>query len=164
MTRPPVRLVFESALACGRAELWAAITDLRWLRREMMPYLRMTAPPGVRRLTDLRVTPGAPLFVSRILYFGFLPLDHSRLTLLALTEQQGLVEQSPMCSMRLSRHAREILAHPDDPALLVLRDELEFEPRWFRGPTAWFVRRFFAHRHAVLRRSWNVAADAGRRG
>jgi hypothetical protein len=74
------------------------------------------------------------------------------------------VEQSPMGSMRRWRHAREILAHPDDPALLVLRDELEFEPRWFRGPTAWFVRRFFAHRHAVLRRSWNVAADAGRRG
>jgi hypothetical protein len=79
MTRPPVKLVFESALACSRAELWAAITDLRCLRREMMPYLRMTAPPGVRRLTDVRVTPGTPLFASAILYFGFLPLDHSRL-------------------------------------------------------------------------------------
>ena len=164
MTRPPVRLVFESALACGRADLWAAITDLRWLRREMMPYLRMTAPPGVHRLTDVRVTPGTPLFASRILYFGFLPLDHSRLTLLSLTQQQGFVEQSPMGSMRRWRHAREILAHPDDPNLLLLRDELEFEPRWFRGPTTWFVRRFFEHRHAVLRRTWNGDADAGCRG
>jgi hypothetical protein len=164
MTRPPVRLVFESALACGRPELWAAITDLRWLRREMMPYLRMTAPPGVHRLTDVPVTPGAPLFVSRILYFGFLPLDHSRLTLLSLTQQQGFVEQSPMGSMRRWRHARKILAHPDDPNLLLLRDELEFEPRWFRGPTTWFVRRLFAHRHAVLRRTWNGDADAGCRG
>ena len=46
MTRPPVKFVFESALTCSRAELWAAITDLRCLRREMMPYMRSSSLAG----------------------------------------------------------------------------------------------------------------------
>ena len=152
MTRQASTLSFESTLRCTRSELWNWITDLRCLGREMMPFLKMTAPPGVRRLTDVQVTPGRPLFKSWIFYFGFLPLDYSHITLLSVTPEQGFVEQSPMLSMRSWRHEREILAHPNDPGLVILRDTLTFEPRAFPGLSAWFVRKIFTHRHAVLRR------------
>jgi len=153
---PPVTLVFESTLACSRAALWRWITDLRCLRREMMPFLRMTAPAGVHRLTELPRVPGRPLFRSLLLALGVVPIDCSWLTLTALDEQQGFHEQSPMLSMRRWSHRRQILDHPTQPGRLLLRDTLEFEPRWrfMRALLAWFVRRFFEHRHAVLRRAF----------
>lgn len=152
MARQTTSLSFESTLRCSRTDLWNWITDLRCLRKEMMPFLRMTAPTGIQRLTDVQVTPGAPLFKSWIFYLGFLPLDYSHITLLSLAPGQGFVEQSPMASMRSWRHEREILPHPSDSNLVVLRDTLTFEPRFFAGLATWLVRRLFAHRHAVLRR------------
>ena len=152
MQLPIVTLEFESSLKSSRAELWNWITDVRCLRKEMMPYLRMTVPAGLTKLTDVQVPLGKPLFRSRILYFGILPLDYSHVTLLSLAHEQGFVEHSPMGSMRSWQHTRDILPHPSDASLLILRDKLEFEPRFLRGLTTWFVRRFFVHRHAVLRR------------
>ena len=152
MLHHPVTLQFESTLRTSRENLWNWITNIDCLRKEMMPFLRMTAPKGITRLTDVQVVPGKPLFRSWILYFGLLPLDCSQLTLLSLTPEQGFVEQSPMVSMRAWRHTREILSHPDDLKACILRDTLEFEPRFHHAFTVWFVRRFFAHRHAVLRR------------
>ena len=152
MPHPPVRLEFQSTLRASRTELWNRITDIACLRKEMMPFLRMTAPRGVARLRDVQVTPGKPLFRSRILYFGVLPLDYSRVTLISLVFEQGFVEQSPMGSMRAWRHTRQILSHPESADALLLRDTLEFEPRFLHSFTVWFVHRFFTHRHSVLRR------------
>ena len=152
MPHQPVKLEFESTLRTSRQELWEWITNLDCLRKEMMPFLRMTTPSGITKLTDVQVVPEKPLFRSWILYFGFLPLDYSLLTLVSLTPGQGFVEQSPMISMRTWRHTREILSLPEDRNLCLLRDTLEFEPRFHHAFTVWFVRRFFLHRHAVLQR------------
>ena len=65
-------LVFESELRASREQLWDWITDVRCLRREMRPYILMTAPRGVRRLRDLHPPPGVPHYVSVSLLFGFL--------------------------------------------------------------------------------------------
>jgi hypothetical protein len=157
MPHPPVTLQFESARRASRKEVWTWITDITCLRREMMPFLRMTAPRGVTRITDIQLVLGEPLFRSWILYLGFLPLDYSRITLVSLTREQGFVEQSPMLSMKVWRHTREILSQPERSNFLILRDTLEFEPRFLRAFTVWFVRRFFAHRHAVLRRELGAA-------
>jgi len=148
----PITLEFSSTLKTSRGELWSWITDLRCLRKEMMPFMRMTAPAGVAKLTDIQVIPGKPLFRSIILYLGVLPLDYSDVTLVSLAPGERFVEQSRMGSMRSWRHTREILPHPHDPGRLVLRDELQFEPRFPRGLTTWLVRKFFEHRHTVLRR------------
>jgi len=101
MPHPPVTLEFQSTLRASRTEIWNWITDITCLRKEMMPFLRMTAPRGVARLTDVQVTLGKPLFRSWILYFGVLPLDYSKVTLLSFAFEQGFVEQSPMVSMRV---------------------------------------------------------------
>jgi len=151
-------LVFESELRASREQLWDWITDVRCLRREMRPYILMTAPRGVRRLRDLDPAPGVPLFVSVILLFGFLPIDYSRLTLHSFEEGHGFREQSSMGSMRLWTHSRQLLVNPRRAGMVVLRDTLCFEPRFAVRPTVWFVERFFSHRHAVLRRSFNGAA------
>jgi hypothetical protein len=152
MPHPPVTLEFQSTLRASRTELWNWITDITCLRKEMMPFLRMTAPRGVARLTDVQVTLGKPLFRSWILYFGVLPLDYSKVTLLSFAFEQGFVEQSPMASMRVWRHTRQILPHPELSNTSILRDTLEFQPRFLHAFTVWFVRCFFTHRHSVLRR------------
>lgn len=153
-------LVFESELRASREQLWDWITDVRCLRREMRPYLHMTAPPGVRRLRDLDPKPGVPLFLSVILLFGILPVDYSRLTLHAIEQGQGFLEQSPMGSMRHWAHRRQLLPHSQHAGTVVLRDTLCFEPRFAVRPTVGLVARFFAHRHAVLRRTFNGATSS----
>ncbi len=146
----PVTLVFESRLAAPPERLWAWMTDLRCIRREMMPLLAMTAPRGVHTLTDLAVEPGRRLFRSVLLLGGILPVDVSDLTLASVTVGRGFVERSPMLSMRLWEHRREVRDAGDGAA--VLRDTLTFESRLGRRLATWVVRRLFTHRHRVLRR------------
>ena len=147
----PVDLFLESRLAASTETVWEWITSVRGISAEMWPYFRMTAPPEVRSLIDVSVQPGKRLFRSRVFLFGFLPIDYSDLTLLELTPSEGFVEQSPMGSMNLWRHERRIRPDPDGRGV-ILTDHLTFEPRWARGIVAWFIRRVFRHRHAVLRR------------
>ena len=126
---------------------------MRCLRREMMPILSMTHPSGLHSIEDLAVIPGRRLFRSVLLLAGFFPFDFSDLTLVEISHGKRLVEESPMLSMRKWRHEREILDHPSQPGLLVLRDTLTFAPRIPRFIANWFVSAFFRHRHSVLRRA-----------
>ena len=146
---PPVQLEFRSRLTAPPAEVWQWITSFIGISTEMLPLMRMSVPRGVRCLTDIDIVPGKPMFFSWILLFGVLPVDWSKLTLLELDEGHGFVEQSPMGSMKMWRHERCIEAAESGCALI---DRLSFEPRFAAPLLAWFVRRFFAHRHAVLRK------------
>ena len=150
--------VFESALRTSRTALWQWIIDFRCLRREMMPWLRMTSPRGVRHITDLPYRAGQPLCVSVLCLFGVLPLAMSRLTFMDMQERQGFLEQSPITWMRAWSHQRQILDCPDQPDLVLLRDTVTFVPRFFPRLSTWLVRRFFAHRHARLRRVHRASA------
>jgi ligand-binding SRPBCC domain-containing protein len=145
-------LTFESPLRVSREQLWAWMTDVDCLRREMMPILAMTHPRGVRSLADVPFTPGRRLYRSWLLLGGVLPFDRSDLTLEELVPGRRLVERSPLLSMRAWRHVREILDHPERPDAVVLRDTVAFVPRLPRAVAAWFVGALFRHRHAVLRR------------
>ncbi|MEW6078010.1 MAG: hypothetical protein AB1724_09375 [Thermodesulfobacteriota bacterium] len=111
--------------------------------------MRMSAPPGVTDLTSIVVTPGKRLFRSWILLFGVIPFDFSDLTLESLEPGVGLVEQSPMGSMRLWRHVRRIEAAS---AGCILTDELTFEPRFAGRLTNRIIKAFFRHRHRMLAR------------
>ncbi len=142
-------LQLESHLSASPEVVWAWMTSLEGISKEMAPWLRMSAPRGVHSIAGLAFQPGVPLFRSWICLFGVLPVDFSDLTLLSLTPGQGLVEQSHMGSMRFWRHERSIRALGTGCAIT---DTLTFEPRWGGPLLVAFVRWFFAHRHKQLRR------------
>jgi ligand-binding SRPBCC domain-containing protein len=79
------------------------------------------------------------------------------MTLVALDRGRGFVEESPMGSMSLWRHARRIQPLADDAGSVLLVDELTFSPRAVRGFVGWFIERVFAHRHRVLQATFKEA-------
>ncbi len=119
------------------------------IRAEMRPLLRMGAPRGVHNVNHRTVVPGLPVFRSRLTLFGLIPCGHSDLTFLSWDEGRGFVEQSPMTGMKAWRHERTIA--PTETGCS-LTDTLTFEPVAARRLVGWIVQRFFAHRHAVLRK------------
>lgn len=161
MTQPTVTLRFESSLPVPAAQLWQWITSVQGIRAELWPLMRMTVPRGIRSLADLPLTPGVPVFRSWILLFGLLPIDCSDLTLQQIDAGSGFVEQSAMGSMALWRHERRILPGTRGPGTTLLVDELAFRPRIATRLVAWFVRRLFRHRHAVLRARAEGSAHRG---
>ena len=147
-----VEFTFESEVTASSADAWGCITSLKGISAEMWPYLRMTVPPGAESIKDLEITPGKMLFHSRIYLFGFLPIDHSDLTLIEIRDGEGFVEESPMGSMKLWRHDRRVVTTANGSRII---DYLTFEPRWVKGVTAWFIHTVFQHRHKVIRRRLN---------
>ncbi|NVJ06845.1 hypothetical protein HUW63_16540 [Myxococcus sp. AM001] len=143
-------LRFESYVEVTSAEAWAWVTSMKGISTELHPYLRMTAPPGVAGLEELPFEPGQPLFRSKLLLGGVLPVGWSDLTLRELEPGRRFVEESPMSAMRQWRHERRIVeAH----AGVDIIDQLDFEPRFGGRLTEAFIRRLFEHRHSVLRRA-----------
>jgi ligand-binding SRPBCC domain-containing protein len=147
-----VDLTFRSELRAPQDRVWAWITSVEGISRELWPLLRMTAPRNVRNIQDIPIEPGRPLFRSWVLLFGLLPIDRSDLTLLRLEQGRKFVEQSPMLSMRLWRHERTLEPSGERTTLT---DKLTFEPRLATTLTRWFIATVFAHRHAVLRRQFS---------
>ncbi len=146
-----IQLTFTSDLPVDRSRLWQAVTAMDGINDEMRPWLNMGAPPQVRDLQAVVLTPGKPLFRSPLKLFGLLPVGHSELTLLSLTPQEGFVEASPMTGMRSWRHHRRLA---DSDTGCTLQDILEFEPRVFPRTTGALVAFFFRHRHRRLRRRY----------
>lgn len=147
-----IRLTFGSDLSAEPAEVWGWATSAAGIAAELHPIFRMTMPPDVANITNLRVELGSPLFTSWVYLFGVLPIDRVRLTLVELDEGRGFVEQSPMLSMKLWRHERRVAPSSRGTTLT---DTITCEPR-FPGPlAAWFFRRVFEHRHDVLRRQFD---------
>ena len=146
---PTVQIEYRSGLTAPPQEVWRWITSFQGIATEMRPLLHMTVPRGVQRLTDIDIVPGQPMFISWMLLFGVLPVDRSTMTLVEIENGSGFVEASPMRSMRTWRHERRIEAAERGCAII---DRLTFEPRFAAPLVTWFVRRFFAHRHAMLRK------------
>jgi len=146
-----ISLRFESKLLAPTERVWEWITSVEGISAEMWPLFCMTFPKGIRSLSDLQIKPGVRMFRSFVFLFGVLPIDYSDMTLLELDTGQGFIEQSPMGSMRLWRHERQIVPCPSDPEAVLLVDQLTFSPRMARRLVAWFIRRVFTHRHTVLK-------------
>lgn len=143
----PVRLHFDTPVRATPEQAWTWISSLAGIRREMAPYLAMTAPAGLVSLSGLALTPGQPLFRSWILLFGILPVDRSDLTLIHVDAGAGFVEQSPMGSMRLWRHERRIVARGSGCRIV---DALTFQPKFAAPVVARLVGALFSHRHRML--------------
>ena len=145
-----IELSFESELTASPQKVWEWITSLQCILSEMRPYFRMTAPPGMESIQNVDIIPGRPLFRSRVYLFGFIPIDYSDLTLIAIDRGSGFIEQSPMGTMKLWRHERRIVEVPGGCRII---DSLTFEPAMASAIVGWFIRTVFRHRHAVLRRN-----------
>lgn len=115
--------------------------------------LRMSAPKGVKDIASFPFQPGVPMFRSWITLGGVLPIDFSDLTLLSLTPGVGFVEQSRMGSMKSWRHERRIC--PVESGCRVT-DTLTFEPRFASRLSVALIRKFFTHRHNMLRKHLGV--------
>jgi ligand-binding SRPBCC domain-containing protein len=154
-----VRLTFESRIPRSAAELWGWSTSARGVQTEMAPLIRMTFPKGMQHIPQDRGSLGKPLGNCRFLLLGLVPIDLSRLTFVEMEPGRRFVEQSPLLSMKLWRHERRIEACEEGAQVV---DTLEFTPRMAGGIVAWFVGRFFAHRHARLRRQFRERRAVGR--
>jgi len=155
-----ISLRFESRLRAPPERVWEWITSIRGISAEMWPFFRMTVPRGILSLNDVDIRLGVRMFRSYVFLFGVLPIDYSDMTLMELKIGEGFTEQSPMGSMKLWRHERQIVPCPSDPKTVLLVDLLTFRPRMAKRLVGWFIRRVFVHRHEVLKANLSGAQPA----
>ena len=146
-------LRFVTPLSAPADVVWTHATLPAGINRELGPLMKMTFPKGIETLDEDTVPIGEPICTSWFLLFGCVPIDRARVTLKQIGPGHRFVEESPLLSMKLWRHTREVCPteHGSEMA-----DLLEFEPRW-PIPTAavsWLIRRIFTHRHSRLRRAF----------
>ena len=121
----PLRVELSTHVAASPEVVWARVSTFDGVNHELGPWLRMTAPAGVR--IDVASVPiGQRWFRSRLLLLGVLPVDYDDLTFVSLTPGRGFHERSAMRSMRIWEHERTL--ELDGEGTLV-RDRLEFVPR-----------------------------------
>jgi len=146
-----VRLTVESLLRASRSEVWAAVSTVAGINREVAPFLRVTDPTHGARFDTEPWQVGTPVLWQ--LGLGFVPVDRHRVELVALPDGRGFRESSSSWWNRVWWHERTLL---DDPAGCILRDDVHIEPRLrIADPImARSVRRMFARRHERLRREF----------
>jgi ligand-binding SRPBCC domain-containing protein len=141
-----------SRLEAPPAAVWERISSFEGINEELMPLMRMTAPPEVRRLEPDQVVLGERICRSWVLLLGFIPFDYDDIVLASLDPGRGFHERSTMLSQRVWEHERWI--EPDGEGVSIVRDRLTFVPRLGLPGRAVepIVRAVFRHRHRRLRR------------
>lgn len=144
----PVELEFESNLAAPYDQVWAAVTTLEGVNRELSPWVRMTSPPAARGKSLVDAPLGEVAFTSTLLGLGVLPFDRHALRL-ETAEPGHFLERSSSLLQRSWEHERWV--EPVAGGTRV-RDRLRIEPRL--APAALVrrvVRALFDWRHRKLR-------------
>jgi hypothetical protein len=150
-----VEATVSSYLEATPAQVWDRVITPEGINDEMRPYLRMTIPAGVERLSPDNIELGKPLGRSWVLLFGLLPFDYDEITIVRLEPGRGFLERSRMLSQRSWEHERTL--EPRDDGCLIT-DRLRWQPRLglparpLRPLIAWF----FRHRHSRLRRHFEA--------
>jgi ligand-binding SRPBCC domain-containing protein len=144
-----MRLTVEVTLRAKRSDVWAAMSTVGGINRELAPFVRLTDPTNGAPFDAEPWRAGAP--VSWQLLLGVIPIDRHRIELVALPDGSGFRESSSTWWYRLWWHERTL---SDDSGGCVVRDSVEIEPRL--GVAAPFVglavRWMFRRRHRSLRR------------
>lgn len=146
-----VRVQIESTIPASSAELWDWSTSVRGVHAEMRPILKLAFPKGMTHIPRDGSGLGRSLGNCTFLLLGFLPIDLSRLTFVEVEPGRRFVEQSPLLSMKSWRHERTLTPIGESTKVV---DSLEFTPRFAAGMTAWFITKFFRHRHAMLKKHY----------
>jgi hypothetical protein len=146
-----MRLTVELPLRASRSEVWAAVSTVAGINREVAPFLRMTDPTHGAHFDAEPWRVGTPVLWQ--LGFGFIPVDRHRVELVALPDGGGFRESSSSWWHRVWWHERTLL---DAPGGCIVRDDVEIEPRLgVSDPIiGWSVRLMFRRRHQHLRRQF----------
>ena len=144
-------VMVSSRLDAPPAAVWDRVVTPEGINDELRPWLRMTLPRGVERISPGEIELHRPIGRSWVLLFGVIPFDYDDVTLVRLEEGRGFLERSPMLSQRFWEHERTI--EPDGDGCVVT-DRLRFEPRLGLpgGAVRPLIRAIFRHRHRRLRR------------
>jgi ligand-binding SRPBCC domain-containing protein len=148
----PAEITASSRLDAPAAEVWERVIAPEGINDELRPYLRMTLPAGVERLTPESIELGERIGRSWILLFGLIPFDYDDITLVRLEPGRGFLERSKMLSQRSWEHERTL--EPAGESGCRITDRVRWEPRLglparpLRPVIGWF----FGHRHKRLRR------------
>ena len=143
-----INLEYQTIVSAPIEEVWEWITSLKGIRKEMMPYFKMTAPKGIKTINDLEIELGERLFRSHIYLFGFLSIGYDDMTLIEYNEGKGFIEESPMSSMELWRHQRDLETVEQGT---MITDQLTFKPQHAPKLINKFLKRVFLHRHKILK-------------
>jgi len=146
-----MRLIVELTLRANRSAVWAAVSTVGGINREVAPFVRMTDPTGGAPFDSEPWRVATPVLWQ--LGLGFIPVDRHRVELVALPDGQGFRESSTSWWHRVWWHERTLL---DDPDGCIVRDDVQIEPRLgVADPIiGWTVRRMFQRRHQHLRRQF----------
>jgi hypothetical protein len=133
-----------SRLRASPPRVWASVSTLPGVNRELWPLARMTggdAAIGVGRLGR-----------SWVLLFGVLPIDYDDLCIDWLEEERGFRERSALLSAPVWHHDRALSPLADGGCAVV--DNVAFEPRvrGLGGLQAFLFEAAFRWRHRRLRR------------
>lgn len=149
----------SSRLHAGVDSVWERIMTAEGINDELMPIVRMTASPQLRRIAPEDVVVGTRLCRSWILLFGFLPIDYDDIVLERLEPGRGFLERSTMLSQRLWEHERTLERDGDDRCRIT--DRIRYRPR-IPLPARWLrpvFQMMFRHRHRRLRRHFGGMAE-----
>src|SRR2546425_11740404 len=105
-----MRLIVELPLRANRSEVWAAMSSVGGVNREVSPFVRMTDSTHGAHFDAEPWRVGAP--GPWQLLFGFIPGDRHRVELVALADAGGLPESSPSWWPPVSGHERTPLGEP----------------------------------------------------
>jgi hypothetical protein len=144
-----MRLTAELRLRANRSEVWAAMSTVGGINRELAPFVRLTDSTGGAPFDAAPWRTGAPVHWQ--LLFGVIPIDRHRVEMVALPDEGGYRESSTSWWYRVWWHERTLA---DDPGGCVVRDSVEIEARvgMFDPFVAWSVRWTFQRRHRSLQR------------
>jgi hypothetical protein len=145
----PMRLTKQLTLRAGRAEVWAAMSSVEGINREVAPFLRMTDPTHGAHFDAEPWPTGTPVLWQ--LGFGFIPVDRHRVEMVALPDGRGFRESSSSWWHSVWWHERTLL---DGPSGCIVHDDVEIQPRLrVSDPIiGWAVRWMFRRRHRSLQR------------
>jgi ligand-binding SRPBCC domain-containing protein len=145
----PAEFSVSSQVAAPPERVWERVITPAGINHEMRPWMRMTMPKGIERLSPETVELGKPIGRSWILLLGVLPFDYDDVTLVEMEAGRRFLERSQMLSQRSWEHERTIAA--DGEGSLVT-DRIRMEPRLGLPGAAVrpIIRAFFRHRHRRL--------------
>lgn len=143
-----MQLTLEVTLRANRSDVWAAMSTVGGVNRELAPLVRMTDPTHGAPFDTEPWRVGTPVCWQLVL--GVIPFDRHRIQLVALPDGGGFRESSSTWWYRVWWHERALL---DDPGGCIVRDSVEIEARLgVADPIIrWASRWMFRRRHRYLR-------------
>jgi hypothetical protein len=137
--------------------VWDYVVKMTNVNIELSPYIRMTYPENMSRISERDEVPyGETLFVSVLLLFGFFPIDLHWLRFDNIVRGKAFYENSTTLLHKYWKHSR-ILTKDSASGCVQVTDKLDFMPRirLFGYVLLPIIKYVFENRHMKLRSVFN---------